>query len=1276
MESFSWEQFDGGTFQSLCNALLLFEVSKFAFVFTAAGQDKGIDQLYQGKFDGVEGIWRFQDKFHNSGNKNSDISALKRDILEDIKSNYNGENGIIFLTNVNLGPGKYKEILQEASQKLTDLGHDNCQIYLWHQATLEGLLTNLPIVRHFFWEQDTLLLQAFKEYFKNPLNPKSADSRYQLINPFFGRKKESNAIKSFLEHPTSTMLAIIANGGFGKTRLVVEYFREVISKDHAWIPLVLSHTGFSPQGFNRLLHTDRRLLILVDDAHGIPSVINEIKRLADNFQGQHKIILTTRLSLFSVIVQSVSSLSKNFERLPLEKLEYLETKEMFKSELPRLQDHNINYLADRSKGIPFLILEWIRLIKEGKHPQEITEEQFFNDSISWIFKEAEKDLAERFYIPARVTNDFIRLISLIGPVAINDENLKFLHSFLGIRSDELERLVNELENLGLLEKRISISIKPDPYSDTILAQTINTNREFINRVIKYEGSDVFIENILQNLSESAIADAEKKLFIDNLLDEYILLINKTDTSPKKIKEIVELVSKIVIFKPRAGLLVVKLFTEILADDKHSIHKKGGGWFSKTWAEDSKEHIGKLLYTLCNHTQFASENKEEIHKIIEQYIRTIDDTKILFTCYSYHEWNLCRYDYHPRICCERQTFLAQIACKYLDDDDDEMNRRIALESARFLLELDFRLEEHYEPATMQFTYGEAQVPYCEHVKRIRISSCESLIKFYVKSINDLDRSRAMQLLLNYFYFATENSNKRYQQNINEEINLVLAFFISLLSDSPTTDEKSIILEKIRMYKAVKFKVSFQERVDLIEKLASSGRNLYEALELEIRNSDWFDARRNFEPRLLNIIDQYTSFELFARDLIDIKLKIGNQQSQFSHALDILGKTMPNESKGLFKEIQINFGSLIPDGIQLIKRNYKDDVYFTSVIEWLWLRRDVYIMPLLWLISNGRNKDRSFYKITDFEYYEYAIDNNNPLIETYVAVDLPEYAHLDKERTFILLDHFSKKCSDQGFDLLLMNVLDDKINYSADFKEELLTLFRKNSQKIKISEIGTSQILKFIDEKFGFGKLKEFVTNRIELLLNDPEAGWRVYDEPGYYRNPNLSVDELDDRYIELLEKSLHESSEGNIKNQYLLKIFRPSIILTKSLSAKIKSMADKFQTDSSSLAMIASNILYFVNSNREWIDVMCYIGEKQLINGIDKSILVETFGNIFTFNLGGKSKAGVGGPYNEDVFRKELLESFLEENVYGGPIKEFIESCLDKVKADMSETIEEDKKRFS
>jgi hypothetical protein len=109
MYSLLWNQFNGTLFQKLCNSLLLFEVSKFAYVFSAEGRDSGIDQYYYGEYHGKDGKWRFQDKFHDSGNKANDIREVNRDIIKEIDK-VSDENFLVLITNVNLTVSKYKSI--------------------------------------------------------------------------------------------------------------------------------------------------------------------------------------------------------------------------------------------------------------------------------------------------------------------------------------------------------------------------------------------------------------------------------------------------------------------------------------------------------------------------------------------------------------------------------------------------------------------------------------------------------------------------------------------------------------------------------------------------------------------------------------------------------------------------------------------------------------------------------------------------------------------------------------------------------------------------------------------------------------------------------------------------------------------------------------------------------------------------------------------------------------------------------------------------------------
>jgi hypothetical protein len=68
--------------------------------------------------------------------------------------------------------------------------------------------------------------------------------------------------------------------------------------------------------------------------------------------GKDKLILTTRPTLFSEILDILPSHGKSIEKLLLPKLPYEQTKEMFKKELPGLKNRQVLHLTDLSKGVP------------------------------------------------------------------------------------------------------------------------------------------------------------------------------------------------------------------------------------------------------------------------------------------------------------------------------------------------------------------------------------------------------------------------------------------------------------------------------------------------------------------------------------------------------------------------------------------------------------------------------------------------------------------------------------------------------------------------------------------------------------------------------------------------------------------------------------------------------------------------------------------------------------------------------------------------------------
>jgi hypothetical protein len=530
----------------------MLEVSKLAHVFSAAGKDQGIDQYYTGAYEGKDGKWRFQDKFHHSGTKTNDIAAFKRDIKEDIEKNYDSENYIIYLTNINLGTAKLTELVNHAKTALAQKGITSCEVFIWHEAKLETVVALNPVLYNWYFEKENILLQDYQVYFKKQLSAGS-DLRYQLKNPFFGRTEDLVKLEEFIANPTISTLGIVANGGYGKTRLCIEFFSEFLADKKEWLPVVLSHTGFTPSSLNVLLRTPTRLIILIDNANEIPDIVNDVKQLVDNSEGRHKLILTTRKALFSSITARIPAYRNDIQVHPLDRLKYPETKAMVSSLLPFLKGKEVVYIANLSKGVPNMILELARIIKNGKQPYEISTENVFAESVRSILTEVASDINRTTSLSPDKIFDFLRLVSVISPVVNSQENLEFIASLLELRPDQLELLIHELEKAEILDNSSVISIKPDPYSDSLLAETIQHNKQFIEHIRTRPGMERYFENILKNLAEAELSKKDVSHFIEDLLSGYITLIEKDETPGNKVKAIFEFTESIFFSHPHLAV---------------------------------------------------------------------------------------------------------------------------------------------------------------------------------------------------------------------------------------------------------------------------------------------------------------------------------------------------------------------------------------------------------------------------------------------------------------------------------------------------------------------------------------------------------------------------------------------------------------------------------------------------------------------------------------------------------------------------------------------------
>lgn len=210
-----WHNFDGDKFQRFCNALLHLEVSKHVQPYTAPGKDGGIDAWYEGPYEGKEGKWRFQAKYHGTESKQA-IRSLKSQIKADLENNVRDENYLVFVTNVELLPQKVKEFENLADGYAVEL-------IIWEGGKLQAFVDALPVLYATFVEQN-FALKPYKDFFEVDLDKLNL-TQSNFHETFVGRDKEFKVLEDFLNDDSRSSISIIGRGGYGKTRLVVEFFK-------------------------------------------------------------------------------------------------------------------------------------------------------------------------------------------------------------------------------------------------------------------------------------------------------------------------------------------------------------------------------------------------------------------------------------------------------------------------------------------------------------------------------------------------------------------------------------------------------------------------------------------------------------------------------------------------------------------------------------------------------------------------------------------------------------------------------------------------------------------------------------------------------------------------------------------------------------------------------------------------------------------------------------------------------------------------------------------
>lgn len=281
MDKINWANYNYDEFELFCNALCTFEFGKQYRPYSAPGPDGGIDGSFTGTYQGETGDWRFQFKFYQAARSEA-VSNLKFNLKKEAEKLGN-EAFLVLATNVELLPQEVKALKQVFDEQVLKDGKQT-KLYVWDGAKLFTLFVQYPILS--LWLNDgfkTAQLRGYKEVYQQSLDAQHFEP-WSMSNFFIGRQADLTALADFLDSD-KTLAIIVGDAGIGKTRLVLEFFKQKVDNLEDWTALVLINRVIDFDKIYRALAPGRKYVVLIDDAHTYdPKVIADMKAIADSLK--------------------------------------------------------------------------------------------------------------------------------------------------------------------------------------------------------------------------------------------------------------------------------------------------------------------------------------------------------------------------------------------------------------------------------------------------------------------------------------------------------------------------------------------------------------------------------------------------------------------------------------------------------------------------------------------------------------------------------------------------------------------------------------------------------------------------------------------------------------------------------------------------------------------------------------------------------------------------------------------------------------------------------
>ena len=331
--------------------------------------------------------------------------------------------------------------------------------------------------------------------------------RFHHRHALIGREKLIEQLDDFVADKAARVFILTGRGGLGKSRLLLEWSRGFSRRHRTHTLRFLSDkcADFGPA----LQVAPKPLALVFDDAHRLDDVrcalFHELPR-----REQIKLVLSLRPGPIGQVMRELIDAGFDTTEIvtaePMKPLTQAQQMALVDASLkPQFSRHR-HFLRAASRDCPLIAVVGAELINSGSLASgDLLDEKALQDQVFKSLLDDAHPVRERF--GEQETNDFLRLLALLGPVKLDAALFAKATPFLGIaQPDHASHLRDALDEVGLLHTTgAGTRVTPDLLSDhlayTACYDHMGQSRTFAERLLAHFSPGDF-PKLVQHLAEA------------------------------------------------------------------------------------------------------------------------------------------------------------------------------------------------------------------------------------------------------------------------------------------------------------------------------------------------------------------------------------------------------------------------------------------------------------------------------------------------------------------------------------------------------------------------------------------------------------------------------------------------------------------------------------------------------------------------------------------------------------------------------------------------------